>query len=217
MDPIPETPTHGTIDLARVLVIVEGTNDIEFLRRISLTLHAHDPELPNLAEMEQQGQLVFVPFGGSNLPSWTYRFASLGKPEFFLLDHEVPPETEQRQELAEVINQRPQCRAVLTRKRSLENYLHPAAIREVAPIELTFGDFDPVAILVAKQLYENGLHDRPWELLSRRSQNRLSSRTKRWLNTQVAGHMTVDHLRDRDPEGEIASWLTTIGQLAHSV
>ncbi|MHC2071083.1 ATP-dependent endonuclease [Bremerella sp. T1] len=217
MDPILKHPSHKAVDLARVLVIVEGTNDIEFLRRISLTLHAHNQDLPNLAEMEQQGQLVFVPFGGSNLPSWTYRFASLGKPEFFLLDHEVPPETEQRQELAEVINQRPNCRAVLTRKRSLENYLHPAAIREVAPIELTFGDFDPVAILVAKQLYESGLHDRPWELLSRRSQNRQSSRAKRWLNTQVAAHMTIDHLRNRDPEGEIATWLTTIGQLAHSV
>ncbi|MBA2113847.1 hypothetical protein HOV93_10000 [Planctomycetes bacterium FF15] len=84
-----------------------------------------------------------------------------------------------------MINLRPQCRAVLTRKRSLENYLHPAEIREVAPIELTFGDFDPVANLVAKQIYENGLHDRPWELLSRRSQNRLSMRSANCRSREV--------------------------------
>ncbi|MBI1247730.1 ATP-dependent endonuclease [bacterium] len=167
--------------------------------------------------MELQGELVFVPFGGSNLPTWTYRFASLGKPEFFLLDHEVPPETEQRREQAEVINGRPGCRALITRKRSLENYLHPQAIQEVAQIEVTFGDFCPVGTLVAKRRYENGLHDRPWELLTRRSQNRQTSRAKRWLNTTVASQMTADLIRQRDPDGEIATWLTTIGQLAHSV
>ncbi|MBI1248042.1 ATP-dependent endonuclease [bacterium] len=167
--------------------------------------------------MELQSELVFVPFGGSNLPTWTYRFASLGKPEFFLLDHEVPPETEQRQKLVEAINARPRCRAVLTTKRSLENYLHPEVIRQVASIEVEFGDFEPVGMLVAKALYENGPNDRPWELLSRRSQNRLTSRAKRWLNTQVAAQMTADLIAERDPAAEIANWLTTIGQLAHSV
>ncbi|PQO46138.1 ATP-dependent endonuclease [Blastopirellula marina] len=186
------------------------------MRRISVTLHADDSSLPNLAEMELQGELVFVPFGGSNLPTWTYRFASLGKPEFFLLDHEVPPETEQRREQAEVINGRPGCRALITRKRSLENYLHPQAIQEVGQIEVAFSDFCPVGTIVAKKLYENGLHDRPWELLARRSQNRQTSRAKRWLNTTVASHMTADLIRQRDSDGEIAAWLTTIGQLAHS-
>ncbi len=208
---------QALVDRARVLVIVEGTNDIEFLRRISLTLHANDSDLPNLAEMEQQGQIVFVPFGGNNLPSWTHRFAALGKPEFFLLDHEVSPETESRQEAAETINQRPGCRAVLTRKRSLENYLHPDAIRDAGKIDVTFGDFDPVGTVVAKALFESGISDEPWELLSRRSKSRLTSRAKRWLNTTVASQITAEFLEQRDPDGEIASWLTTIGQLAHSV
>ncbi|MEW4561488.1 ATP-dependent endonuclease [Bremerella sp. JC770] len=204
------------VDRARILVIVEATNDIEFLQRISLTLHAVDSDLPILAEMEQQGQLIFVPFGGNNLPSWTHRFAAPGKPEFFLLDHEVSPETESRQEAAETINQRPGCRAVVTRKRSLENYLHPDAIREAGKIDVTFGDFDPVGTVVAKALFESGIFDGLWELLSRRSKSRLTSRAKRWLNTTVASQMRAEHIEQRDPHGEIASWLTTIGQLAHS-
>ena len=208
---------QALVDRARILVIVEGTNDIEFLRRISLTLHAVDSNLPNLAEMEQQGQLIFVPFGGNNLPSWTHRFASLGKPEFFLLDHEVSPETEFRREAAETINQRPGCRAVVTRKRSLENYLHPDAIRDAGQIDVVFDDFDPVGTIVAKKLFESGIADTPWELLSRRSKSRLSSRAKRWLNTTVASQMKAELIEQRDRVGEIAYWLTTIGQLAHSV
>ncbi len=204
------------VDRARVLLIVEGTNDIEFLRRISLTLHAVNSNLPNLAEMEQQGQLIFVPFSGNNLPSWTHRFAALGKPEFFLLDHEVSPETESRQEAAETINQRPGCRAVLTRKRSLENYLHPDAIRDAGQIDVAFDDFDPVGTIVAKKLHESGVADGPWELLLRRSKSRLTSRAKRWLNTTVASQMTAELIEQRDPHGEIASWLTTIGQLSRS-
>lgn len=208
---------NGLVDRTRVLVIVEGTNDIEFLRRISLILNAHSRELPNLAAMENQGEIIFVPFGGNNLPSWAHRFAALGKPEFFLLDHEIPPEAERRQEAADMINQRPGCLAKITQKRSLENYLHPRVIQQVGKIDVAFGDFDPVGTMVAKKLYESGIVDKPWELLSRRSQSRMISRTKRWLNSAVVSQMTADLIEQRDPDGEIASWLTAIGQLAHSI
>ncbi len=42
----------------------------------------------------------------------------------------MPPETEIRREVAQVVNLRPGCHAFLTGKRSLENYLHSAAIYE---------------------------------------------------------------------------------------
>ena len=59
-------------DLVRVLVVVEGANDIEFLRRISILLNSHDESLPHLVEMEQRGELVFVPFGGGHVQAWTH-------------------------------------------------------------------------------------------------------------------------------------------------
>ena len=61
---------------AKILVVVEGPNDIEFLRRISTILHAEQPRLPNLDTIERQGTLIFVPYGGDPLP-WTHRLASL--------------------------------------------------------------------------------------------------------------------------------------------
>ena len=60
---------------ARLLVIVEGPNDIEFLRRISAILHRDDPRLPDLADMERRLALVFVPSGGVTCRT---PFASLG-------------------------------------------------------------------------------------------------------------------------------------------
>ena len=39
----------------KVLVIVEGVHDIEFLRRISVILHAANPRLADLADMGAPG------------------------------------------------------------------------------------------------------------------------------------------------------------------
>ena len=201
-------------DLVRILVVVEGMNDIEFLRRISMLLHSHDESLPHLVEMEQRGELVFVPFGGGHVQAWTHRLAPLGKPEFHLYDHELPPETDPRREAAETVNRRPRCRAVLTRKRSLENYLHATAIKAAGEADVAFDDFDSAAEVTAKGLHQRGLVETPWELLPPRGRRRMTNRAKRWLNTKAADRMTVDLLRERDPAGEIISWLNMIGRLA---
>ena len=201
----------------RVIVVVEGVNDIEFLRRMSLILRDHDASLPNLAEMEQQGALLFMPFGGGSASAWTHRLAPLGKPEFHLLDHELPPETDDRYKAVKAINGRPNCEAVLTGKRSLENYLHPAAIAAAGQIGLQFGDFDDVAEMTAKRFFQIRLNNAPWELLPRRARRRLMNRAKRWLNTQAVAHMTADMLRQRDPDGEVISWLLAIDRLAASL
>jgi hypothetical protein len=201
-------------DTLKLLVVVEGSHDIEFLRRISAMLHAHEPEFPDLGAMEHRGELIFVPFGGADLKLWTHRFAALGKPEFHLYDREDPPETELRQQLAEAVNCRARCRAVLTSKRSLENYLHQAAIREAGGVELDFGDDDSVADLIARQAHSRENPGVPWEDLPRRSQTRRRNRVKRWLNTRAAQLMTPQRLAERDPKGEVRSWLEAMMRLA---
>ncbi len=137
----------------QVLVVVEGPNDIEFLRRISTILHREDPHIPDLADMERKDALVFVPSGGVDL-STGIRFASLGLPEFHLLDRDLPPATQTRQQVAAIVNARPRCCAVVTSKRNLENYLHPQAIFEASGFSIEFTDEDDVPDLIARRANE---------------------------------------------------------------
>tara|TARA_R110002049_G_scaffold4601_5_gene32448 strand:+ start:636315 stop:636893 length:579 start_codon:yes stop_codon:yes gene_type:complete len=188
-------------------------NDIEFLRRISMMLHATDSGLPNLAEMEQRGEVIFVPFGGGHVRAWAERLAPLARPEFHLYDHELPPETELRQKAAETVNRRSRCKAVLTEKRCLENYLHSDAIFAAGGIRVQFDDFDCVAELTARELYRQRPGEIAWQLQVRRSQSRMANRAKRWLNTTVVEQMTPALLSESDPNEEIQSWLLAIKEL----
>lgn len=191
-------------------------NDIEFLRRISIMLHTNDSSLPNLAEMEQRGELIFVPFGGGHVRAWVDRLAPLARPEFHLYDHELPPETDLRLEAAETVNRRSRCQAVLTRKRCLENYLHPDAIFAAGGIRVQYDDFDCVAELTARSLYQQRPGETAWQLQTRRAQSRMANRAKRWLNTQAIAHMTLPLLKEQDHQGEIISWMSTINSLMAS-
>jgi hypothetical protein len=133
----------------RLIVVVEGGSDIRFLKRISRILNNHDSHVPDLRILEQSGDILFLPIAGSNFLHWTHRLAGLCLPEFHLLDREVSPLTEERERAVKLINERPGCRAVLTNKRAMENYLCPQAIREARDIDVTFDDQADVPDLVA--------------------------------------------------------------------
>jgi hypothetical protein len=99
--------------------------------------------------------------------------------------------------------------------RSLENYLHPDAIFEAHAIRVSFGDHDCVATVVAQTQLEQKAAG-AWEQLSTRGRKRLRSAAKRWLNTDAVDCMTAVRLAERDPGGEIRSWLNAIVELAGS-
>ena len=198
----------------KVLVLVEGPNDIQFLRRISAILHADDPAIPDLAYMERRHELIFVPFGGGDLRLWTFRLAGLGSPEFHLYDRDMPPHTASRQEAVDIVSLRPKCRAVLTKKRHLENYLHPRAVCEASGIHADFSDEDYVADILARHNYDQRPDPISWRELPARTRKRRRDKVKRWLNTDAVERMTPALLAERDPDGEVRSWLAMIAELA---
>lgn len=163
--------------------------------------------------MEQRGELIFVPFGGGHVRAWANRLAPLKRAEFHLYDHELPPETDHRRQAAETVNRRSRCQAILTSKRCLENYLHPDAILAASGVRIAFDNFDCVAELVARELYQQRPGEVPWQLQARRSQSRMANRAKRWLNSTVVERMTPAMLRESDPNDEIQSWLLAIKEL----
>ena len=207
-------PRRATAAESRpVLVVVEGGNDIEFLRRASVILHADDAALPVLSHLERRGRIVFVPFGGDPR-KWVFRFAQLGHPEFHLFDREVPPATDIRRESARIINLRPGCHAAVASKRSIENYLHCDAIREARGVDVRFSDDDDVADLVAERCFLRQHPGDLWGELSTRARRRLRNRAKSWLNTLAVDRMSVARFAERDPEGEIQGWFRKIADLA---
>ena len=207
--------TRGTAASRRrpVLLIVEGTNDVEFLKRISMALRRDDASLPDLAALDETGDLIFVPFGGGNVFSWATRFAPLNVPEFHLFDRECGTESTLRIDAARAINARSTARAFVTSKRSIENYVHPAAIEATLGVRIAVEDYEDIPHELARALHCAGAFDPGWSDLKRSDHKRLCHRAKRKLNSVVVSEMTSRLLRDRDPNGEVIGWLTTINQM----
>ena len=153
---------------------------------------------------------MFIPFGGGSPNAWATRFAPLCCREVHLYDCEPGVEREQRLEAAGAVNLRETCCAFVIGKRSVENYLHPAAIAAAGGGDVDFGDSDSVGAVVARS-GSSFKRAAPLDELSRRGRLRLINRAKRWLNTMV---IDQELLAERDPAGEVATWLSTISHMA---
>ncbi len=208
----PRAPTNKR-RRARLLILIEGRHDVEFLRRSSRIFHTTHSELPSLAEEEQAGRVVFLPTGGGGAGAVGPGLATLGCPEFHLYDREVPPLTQQRLATIAAINRRPHCQAGLTSRRSLENYLHSDAIREAANLSLAFTGTDDVPEIAARAEFIRRCGEPTWRGLSNRARRRLRERAKIWLNSTAVDRMTSARWAEADPAGEVAGWLATIAKL----
>jgi hypothetical protein len=198
------------LDANPLLLFLEGSHDIRFMRKLSATLHARDPNLPDLASCEQRGRIILIPIGGGDVCGWGERFRTLGLHEFYLCDREASHESRHRQAAIDLVNCRPNCRGFLTRKRAIENYLHPEAIRDACGVTVQFGDDDDVVECVGGALLGTS---RCWKQLSRTARRHLRDRVKRCLNTHAVAAMTWERLAESDPEGEVVFWLETIHDL----
>ena len=212
--PAPAAPLAEPQERAEsVLVVVDSADDAEFLRRISALLHARDPELPGLGDWEASGRLVFEAAGGDDLRQPARRPATPGAAEFHLYGRGILALAEERREAADEVTRRPGCLAVVTGKRALENYLHPAAVEEALGIRVEFLNDEDVPELAARQtLAARG--GPAWDELPGRVRRRLRDRARRRLSTAAAERMTPERLAERDPQGEIAGWLAAIRRLA---
>jgi len=199
----------------KMFIGVEGTNDINFLKIISRILADSGEDVPNLEQLENDGSIIFIPLGGSNLALWASRLAGLNRPEFHLFDRdEMPPRVSPHQHTADEINARNGCIAKITNKMEMENYLHPLAIKAArSELDITFSEFDDVPEIVAKAVHDLSESPKPWEDLNEEKIKKKVSRAKTWLNTSAASAMTSELLNESDPNGDVLSWLHDVAQL----
>jgi len=199
----------------KLFIGVEGIHDINFLKTVSGILNEADESIPDLQELEDNGSIIFIPLGGSNLIHWTSRLKGLNRPEFHLFDRDVPPpEKPPYKKYVEEINLRPECEAFLTNKKELENYLHPKAIKTVRDnVLLEYEDFDNVPMIAAKALHEDSESEKSWDDLIEEKRNKKISKAKSWLNNEAVAAMTPELLDKSDPKGEIKDWLKKISTM----
>lgn len=207
----------------KIFVGVEGRHDIAFLKNMAQVLRAAGLDVLDLERMELDGEIIFFPLGGSSLALWTSRLAPLSRPEFHLFDRDnAPPAQAKHQAEADEINQRDRCKAMITGKREMENYLHYEAINEAyAKYGITLGltaqfaDFDDVPSKVAEQVHLVSGGESAWADIDDKKRAKKSSKAKAILCDIASKMMTKDRLDEVDPNGQVVSWLDEMRQLAN--
>ncbi|MFO8007313.1 MAG: AAA family ATPase, partial [Candidatus Brocadiia bacterium] len=198
----------------KLFVALEGIADIDFLKGMSGVLRREDPSVPDLGQMKEKGEIVFIPLGGSNLKVWANRLAHLNRPEFHLYDRDTGQQRRQQEAAASEVNSSSTlAEAHLTGKREAENYIHPDAIQAALGITVAFDDDDDVPALCAKAVHEESDSPRQWKDLDEERRRKKISRVKRRLNAEAVEAMTPELLDRIDPARDVRSWLRRIAEL----
>lgn len=193
----------------KLLLFVEGANDVAFLKRISKILNAKNDKFPNL---ENDPRIAFVPSGGSNLQDWVtaYYLQGLGLPEVHIYDRDDVSSPKYKSAIDKVNGRENGDFAAHTSKREMENYIHPEAIKTVMGISVSFGDDEDVPMLVAEQIHNASGSEISWSSLDAKKKREKESAAKKRLNREVLDVMTLKHLEQMDTKGEIEDWMTKI-------
>ena len=208
----------------KLFIGVEGRHDIAFLKQMARVLLQAGCDVFDLEKMELDAELIFFPLGGSSLALWTSRLAPLSRPEFHLFDRDEPPPAAARyQAEADAINARARCKAVITGKKEMENYLHFEAINEayasVCNIALglaaNFAAFDDVPAKIAERVHAASGSPAAWAALHEDVKEKKISNAKRNLNEHAAALMTKARLDQVDQAGHVLSWFDHMKALAN--
>jgi AAA15 family ATPase/GTPase len=205
----------------KLFIGVEGPNDIAFLQIMSKALSNDDSNIPDLEKMELDGELIFFPFGGSNLIIWSSRLEKLNRPEFHLCDRDVaPPAPAKYQGHVDKVNARENCIARSTLKKEIENYLHKNTIIDAYKelgINLTiianFDSFDNVPQKVAQIVHEASDSSKAWNELTDKEKKKKESKAKRVLCSHAPRYMNSTLLHEIDPDGDLLHWFKDINDL----
>ncbi len=208
----------------KLFIGVEGRHDITFLKHMAKVLLKAGCDVLDLEKMELDGELIFFPLGGSSLALWTSRLEPLSRPEFHLFDRDNPPPAAAKyQAEADAINLRSRCKAVVTGKKEMENYLHYDAINEAYTrvcnithgLAANFAAFDDVPVKIAEMVHAASGSPTAWAALDEETRDKKISNAKRNLNEHAASSMTKVRLDQVDPDGHVLSWFNDMKALAN--
>lgn len=190
----PLTPQHHNVKL---VICVEGPNDVAFLTAISRIAHQ---AYPDIIDLSTSPAIVTIPLGGAILKDWVnYNYLHrLGTPEYHIYDSD---NTHAHARICDQVNSRGDgSSARETAKREMENYIHSDVVRELFDIELEINDTMDVSTTISTLLRATN----PDALRPQK--------VKKKLNQIGATRMTIERLQSRDPDDEVLGWLRQISE-----
>ncbi|MEK7794297.1 MAG: ATP-binding protein [Candidatus Hydrogenedentota bacterium] len=197
----------------KLILYVEGPNDVVFLKAISRKYKGIDS---HLIDINDDPRVAILPVGGSNLREWVTQeyLKGLDYPQIHIYDRGrgIPPKY---QGSHDEINCRENQRCFLTDRNEMENYLHHGAINRCLGLRLTaFEPMEDVPEIVAKAIHESDQspEKKEWTViaLGENGTQKIDmkvKKAKRRLNLEVANAMTIEELTQIDSDGEMRKWL----------
>lgn len=109
----------------KLIVCMEGPTDVKFFKRLSKKI---DEDIS--IDIENDQRVVLIPLGGSTLKHWVDNnyLRKLNLPEVHIYDGD----NEEYKQIAQQVNNRDDgSRGFTTKKREIENYVHPSIIEQI--------------------------------------------------------------------------------------
>ncbi|MFL2079424.1 ATP-binding protein [Marinilactibacillus psychrotolerans] len=182
----------------KVALFVEGPNDLSIMKILSSIIAERNPDIVDLATSKE---VLIIPCGGDTLRGWVENryLKQLNVPEIHVYDRDVVLEGQEpkyERWCKKVRDRKDGSVAYLTKKREIENYIHPQAIKSFYNLDqLYFDSNDDVPNLIAS-LTPYG-----------------ESNVKKKLNKHVAKQLTYEQIKEMDTEDEIeGEWFAFISQ-----
>ena len=190
-------PHHGV----KLIVCVEGPNDVAFITAISRIAHQADN---SIIDLNVSQDIVVIPLGGSVLKDWVNHnyLKKLGTPEYHIYDSD---NIHAHADDCDRVNRRGDgSSARITQKREMENYIHSQVVQELFGVQVNIDDTMDVSTEISN-------------LIRATNPEGFTPQTvKKKLNRIGAHRMTLDLLQSRDPQGEVLGWLRQISQIVQT-
>jgi putative ATP-dependent endonuclease of the OLD family len=198
----------------KVLFCVEGPHDVRIMKHLSVILNRKNTTVPILSD---DPRVAVIPLGGNTLVEWVQNryLKNLGLSEIHVYDRglDSPPKYERA---CNDVNARGDGSwATLTRKNEIENYFHPAVIKDVFEFseDIEIRAEDDVPMMIAKMQHERSDSDKPWDELNDDKKDKKIKRVKQRLSNEAILRMTDQHIADVDSDNEIEGWFLKVQEL----
>ena len=182
----------------KVLLCVEGINDVAFFYSVGKLLNQSDNSMPDI---KSDPRIAIIELGGSSLKHWVdnHYLREIGIPEFHIYDRDDPNSPNYSDACNQINARGDGSKACLTHRKEIENYYHTDLIYNEFQVRLNPARFDDVPALIRSNLPSSGV-------------DLNKAKIKERLAKYCAPQMTLPQLQAVDQNHEIRNWFAEIAQ-----